>query len=71
MHSVCFDPMGLSVESQTGAVFPLGMTVADLAGRYTGTSETYVGCSGNCYAHEGAYKATNHGVRLMPFVREN
>ena len=59
------------MESQTGTVFPLGTTVAHLASRNAGASETQVGCSGDCDAHAGAYKAANHGVWLMPFVREN
>jgi hypothetical protein len=59
------------MEAQTGSVFPLGMMVAHFASRYAGASETHMGCSGYCYAHTGAYKATNHGVWLMPFVQEN
>jgi hypothetical protein len=60
------------MESQTGSVFPPGTTVAHLASRNVGTSEIQVGCSGYCDAHVGVYKATNHGVWLIPaFVREN
>jgi hypothetical protein len=69
-YSGLLDPVGLVVKAQAGSIFPLGTTVANLAGRHMGASKTQVSGSGNCYAHTRVYKATDHRVWMMPFIRE-
>jgi hypothetical protein len=58
------------VKPQTGTIFPLGASAADLAGGDSRSSETEVCGSGNGNTHTRFDKAAHHRIWLMPFLRE-